>query len=228
MLTSFARLRTPLLLGALSLLTGCASKNPSFNPTELETFLAQTMVFSGLVPSPVVQPFGDNKAWVTVRELRYVVGESGDAIVVPAGFVTDFASIPEALWSFGLSPHGQYSRAALIHDYLYWSQGCSREQADRLMLIAMKESRVTKIDEAAIYAAVRTFGDSAWSENSKERALGMPRVLPKSALLHRDPNADWPSFRRELLNKRIGEPAIEKNLKYCVHGNSTNIPVRSP
>jgi hypothetical protein len=31
---------------------------------------------------------------------------------------------------FGLSPHEQYSRAAIIHDYLYCSQGCIRAQAD--------------------------------------------------------------------------------------------------
>ena len=40
--------------------------------------------------------------------------------------MTDYASIPSVLWSFGLSPHGLYSRAAVIHDYLYWTQLCTR------------------------------------------------------------------------------------------------------
>ena len=59
----------------------------------------------------------------------YVIGSTNERIVVPKGFVTDFASILQAFWALGLSPHGQYSRAAVVHDYLYWSQSCSRYRA---------------------------------------------------------------------------------------------------
>src|SRR5262245_61834039 len=79
-------------------------------------------------PSPLVRAFGDNKFWIVVENMEYIIGRTSDRIVVPKGFVTDFASIPQALWSLGLSPHGQYSRAAVIHDFLYWTQGCSRAQ----------------------------------------------------------------------------------------------------
>lgn len=74
-------------------------------------------------PSPAVRAFGDNKFWVTIEPMNYVIGNTNDRIAVPKGFVTDFASIPQGLWSLGLSPHGRYGRAAVIHDYLYWSQG---------------------------------------------------------------------------------------------------------
>lgn len=52
----------------------------------------------------------------------YEVGHkgSGVAITVPAGFETDFASIPK--WAddwFGLNPNGKYAKAAVIHDWLY-------------------------------------------------------------------------------------------------------------
>ena len=70
---------------------------------------------------------------------------------MPKGFVTDFASIPQAFWSFGLSAHGRNSKAAIVHDYLYWTQGCSREQADNLLMIAMKESSVDTGQRIAIY-----------------------------------------------------------------------------
>ncbi len=33
-------------------------------------------------------------------------------VLVPAGFLTDFASVPEALW-FWISPFGKYQEAAL-------------------------------------------------------------------------------------------------------------------
>ena len=70
-------------------------------------------------PSPAVRAFGDNKFWIVVEDMPYVIGSTTERIVVPKGFVTDFASIPQPLWALGLSPHGQYSRAAIVHDYLY-------------------------------------------------------------------------------------------------------------
>ena len=85
-------------------------------------------------PSPAVRAFGDNKFWITVEDMIYVIGSTSERIVVPKGFVTDFASIPQPLWSLGLTPDGQYSRAAVVHDYLYWSQGCTRAQSDRLLV----------------------------------------------------------------------------------------------
>ncbi|MCK9363811.1 MAG: DUF1353 domain-containing protein, partial [Syntrophales bacterium] len=102
-------------------------------------------------PSPGVRADGANKFWITIEDMTYVIGNTNERIVVPKGFVTDFASIPEKLWSWGLSPHGRYSRAAIVHDYLYWSQGCARAQADRLLVIAMKESIVDDFDESVIY-----------------------------------------------------------------------------
>jgi hypothetical protein len=101
-----------------------------------------------------VRSFDDNKFWVTVEPLEYTIGSTSDRIVVSEGFVTDFASIPQSLWSLGLSPHGQYSRAAVIHDYLYWAQACTREQLDWLLLIAMKESNVGGFGEFLVYQGV--------------------------------------------------------------------------
>jgi hypothetical protein len=31
--------------------------------------------------------------------MEYIIGNTQDRIVVPGGFVTDFASIPQGLWS---------------------------------------------------------------------------------------------------------------------------------
>lgn len=39
------------------------------------------------------------------------------SITVPAGYHTDLASIPRAFWRV-LPPFGQYSEAAIVHDYL--------------------------------------------------------------------------------------------------------------
>lgn len=41
-------------------------------------------------------------------------------IIVPAGFITDFASIPRVFWSIpGFSPSGPLAVAAILHDFAY-------------------------------------------------------------------------------------------------------------
>lgn len=65
-----------------------------------------------------------------IAPIEYHVGsaDSGQIIVVPAGFKTDFASIP---WGFRnlFPPIGKYSRAAVIHDFLYRVRGEAPEAA---------------------------------------------------------------------------------------------------
>ncbi|TCJ15227.1 DUF1353 domain-containing protein [Parasulfuritortus cantonensis] len=174
--------------------------------------------------APVVRPFGDNAEWITIEDMEYRIGTTNEKIVVPKGFVTDFASIPKPLWSFGLSPHGQYGRAAVIHDFLYWTQGCSRVQSDRLLLIAMKESKVGSFDELAIFAGVSAGGESAWANNAKERSAHLPRIVPEKFLRPGDPNMNWKDYRKMLVAKGVRDPQFEANPSYCKFGNSTDVP----
>jgi hypothetical protein len=86
-------------------------------------------------------PFGDGQDSVLTGNLQYQVLQTTFVIVVPAGFVTDFASTPRALWSV-IPPTGRYQLAAVVHDFLYWDQGCTREQADAIFRVAMAEGNV--------------------------------------------------------------------------------------
>ncbi len=174
--------------------------------------------------APVVRAFGDNANWITVEDMVYRIGTTTERIVVPRGFVTDFASIPKPLWSFGLSPHGQYSRAAVIHDFLYWTQGCTRLQADRLLLIAMKESKVGSFDKIAVFKGVRKGGSSSWKSNAGERAGNLPRVVPEADLRPPDPNMNWMTYRQTLYSKGVRDPTFESSPAYCRFGNTTDIP----
>jgi hypothetical protein len=178
-------------------------------------------------PSPDVRPFGNNREWVLTEDMVYVIGDTEAQIVVPKGFVTDFASIPKSLWSFGLSPHGQYSRAAVVHDYLYWAQPCTRDQADRLLVIAMKESSVGGFDEWAIYTAVDKFGGGPWKQNSKEREDGIPKVIPQAHLRPKDPNMSWKEYRSILARQGVRDPAFEIKPEYCKLGDSMLVPTGS-
>jgi hypothetical protein len=175
-------------------------------------------------PSPLLRPFGDNKEWIVNEDVAYRIGDTADYVVVPRGFVTDFASIPQPLWSVGLSPHGQYSRAAIVHDYLYWTQGCTRQQADRLMVIAMKESNTGKFDEIAIYVGVSAGGESAWQSNMAELSAGLPKIIPTEYIVPSDPNVRWFEYRKSLVALGVRDPDFERSPVYWKYGASTRVP----
>lgn len=62
----------------------------------------------------------DDYRWELLAEFDYHVGSypSDTVIRVPAGTVTDLASVPRLLWAV-FPPHGRWAKAAIIHDYLY-------------------------------------------------------------------------------------------------------------
>jgi hypothetical protein len=114
-------------------------------------------------------------------------------VVVPSGFVTDFASIPAVFWSI-LPPDGEYAYAAVIHDFLYWEQSLSRADADEILRLAMYDLDVASAKSKAIIAAVRIFGKSAWDRNASLKSSGEQRILrryPTSA------ETRWEDFRKE-------------------------------
>ncbi len=175
------------------------------------------------IAAPLLKPFADNHDWVLFANLDYRVGESAITITVPKGFVTDFASIPQPFWSAGLSPNGKYSKAAIVHDYLYWTQGCTRRQADNILLIAMKESGVDVSTRTAIYEGVRLGGESAWSGNTSERAQALPRIIPE-ADLEFGPLVVWPEYRQALAQRGISDPQLPDAPAYCAVGDGTDVP----
>ena len=140
---------------------------------------------------PVVQPFADAKYWVLRDSLRY-----GD-LIIPAGFVTDFASVPRLFWT--LFPRtGRYLVAAIVHDYLYWTQTATREEADQVFLAAMKRAGVNEVQASAMYYTVRLTGDLAWTANARDKAAGRPRIIPRAKLRSIPPDATWEEFQRTL------------------------------
>lgn len=76
---------------------------------------------------------------------------------VPAGFQTDFASIPRIFWNI-LPPIGPYAQAAVVHDYLYQQGNVRRKTADLNFLNIMKTDGVNFFVRYLMYYAVRIFG----------------------------------------------------------------------
>lgn len=89
-------------------------------------------------------------------------------VIVPFGFITDFASVPRLLWRI-LPPVGSYGKAAVLHDFMYragtWAvdgERCSRAQADAVLRAAMVDCNVGWAARWAIYLGVRLGGWLTW------------------------------------------------------------------
>ena len=114
-----------------------------------------------------------NGRWVVLEEFSYWTELFGECwtITVPAGFVTDFASIPRAVWWL-MSPYDPtHGKAAVIHDYLYASQPCSRKEADQVFLEAMQVLGCGWCRRTVIYQSVRWFAGGAWKAHAERNEV---------------------------------------------------------
>ncbi|OZU14097.1 phage tail protein [Salmonella enterica subsp. enterica serovar Altendorf] len=87
----------------------------------------------------------------------YLSDDNSDVISVPAGFVTDLATVPRIFWTL-LPPDGKYAKAAIIHDYLYDNALRTKKEADLIFLDGMTVLGVPKWKRTIMYWAVRLFG----------------------------------------------------------------------
>ncbi len=149
----------------------------------------------------LVQPFADGEYWVVTEDLEWSVDETDLTITVPRGFVMDCASIPAPFRS-AVSDVGRHGTSAVVHDFLYWDQGCMREQADELMMLKMEEDNVGPATRETIYRAVRVGGQSAWRRDAEERQRGEPRVIP-DLYLPVPSGVDWELYRRTLIERGV-------------------------
>lgn len=108
-----------------------------------------------LKPYPSFNIHGASE-WVLEEPLTYLSDEP-DEIVVPAGFVTDLASIPRIFR--GLLPQNDRHRlAAVVHDYLCRQAQSRKERArgDRIFREAMFDLGVPGWKRWVMWAAVRS------------------------------------------------------------------------
>jgi hypothetical protein len=117
--------------------------------------------------APLYLEYIDGREWRLIQAFAYKPLR-GPAVLVPAGFTTDFASIPRVFWRVigppaGYGSSAAYGKAAVIHDFLYKYPGSrSRRECDDLFLEAMADLGVGAVRRRLIYAAVRVGGQFAW------------------------------------------------------------------
>lgn len=105
--------------------------------------------------------------WRVREGFRFYIGsrDSGDWVNVPAGYLTDGASVPRLFWSL-IPPWGIYGQAAVVHDivceYLSITKDgtpfrVSRKVCDDILLQAMEVIGVPWLTRQAIHKAVALY-----------------------------------------------------------------------
>jgi hypothetical protein len=121
---------------------------------------------------------------LVMRDWLYCYPPTGELILVPRGYMTDFASIPGFAKPF-IDEFGDNAEAAVAHDWLYAvGQAGLREKADDLFRYALMEQDVDVVTRNAMHRAVRTAGGGAYGRTGEwDRRFGDPEVskpLPAS------------------------------------------------
>lgn len=137
--------------------------------------------------SPLELEFIDGHNWKVTEPFEYCLGDEASSrrVRIPAGFITDFASVPRGLWNI-LPPAGPYGKAAVIHDWLYQKRRISyvdehgrvfgvsyadRALADATLEEGMEVLGVGRLTRWAVYHGVRVGGWVAWNNyRQKETA----------------------------------------------------------
>jgi hypothetical protein len=105
--------------------------------------------------------------WRVTDGFRFYIGDenSGDWVNVPAGYLTDGASVPRLFWNV-IPPWGAYGQAAVVHDiiceYLSITRhgqpfSVTRTACDDILMQAMEALEVPWLTRQAIHKAVSLF-----------------------------------------------------------------------
>jgi uncharacterized protein DUF1353 len=100
--------------------------------------------------------------WVVERGFKYEDRYKKIVVVVPPGFITDFASTPRVLWDLMPPDAYEYSAAAIVHDRLYETHEKTRSEADAIFYDAMQLHGTGRVKRYLMWLAVRLGGKQAY------------------------------------------------------------------
>ena len=115
----------------------------------------------------IVWPMSDGVNWELQHEVRYVT-KDGRVIYIPAGFVTDFASIPWFFRRLFQPATGKHRDGAVVHDWIFRTADCpfTFEEANDIFNDIMVLRNTTNWKRALIYKGVQLGGRSSFVERA--------------------------------------------------------------
>jgi hypothetical protein len=116
-------------------------------------------------PLPLDVRYIDGDDWMIINPFVFnSPSPEFPSVTLPAGFVTDFASIPRFFWRIMHPTHKHIGKIAVVHD-LYYRIGTidvSRDRADVALRSGMKALGANRVRRNAAYWAVRAGGRRAF------------------------------------------------------------------
>lgn len=112
------------------------------------------------ITNPVVEILDDT--WNVLRE-DFIVKYYDTTFIIPAGFVTDLASVPRIPVFYAIVAN-KGKKAAVIHDWLYQEKILSRKQADKAFYDALEAQGVDWVTKNIMYSGVRIGGQAYWDK----------------------------------------------------------------
>jgi hypothetical protein len=110
----------------------------------------------------------DTQQYTLLADFR--VNEPSGSFIVPAGFQTDFASIPRAVWSLMDPEDPVIQYPSVSHDWKYSNQGrvspallLTKQQADQYLAYDMGVCGANWFQRKMVLSAVSAFGGSHWN-----------------------------------------------------------------
>lgn len=125
----------------------------------------------------IVEPLLDGRNFKLVEELIYT-DPSGVRWTVPAGTITDGASVPRAAWILFPPFTGKYRVAAVVHDHFCQTRNRPWEAVHRVFYDAMLTAGVDTPTAKTMFAAVWVFGPRWLADGSLARSAA--QNLPES------------------------------------------------
>ena len=110
------------------------------------------------MPFSTTQPIvkiEDGRNYSLLKAFQYMTKDN-DLIIVPIGFVTDFASVPRIFWNI-IPPNGRYTCAAIVHDFLCVTKKYPQKRTDDIFLEAMEELGVSWWRRQLMHKMVRMY-----------------------------------------------------------------------
>ena len=99
-----------------------------------------------------VEKIGENR-W---RLLAPLVYDGSEQITVPAGFETDFASVPRIAWRICPPVAGNHAEPSVLHDYLC-ENSKDQPKNDKIFLEAMTVNGVGWFKRTVMFIAVMAY-----------------------------------------------------------------------
>jgi hypothetical protein len=119
--------------------------------------------------------------WRLLADLVYSSDLLKRQIRVPAGFVTDYASVPRLPLAFLVAGDTAHE-AAVVHDWLYTTQEVPRDQADAVFKEAIGAS-----DPSApawlMWLAVRVGGGGSWKAPGPSQPAHVTKQITAASLV---------------------------------------------